>query len=304
MLKMEKNILKANAITHSGSFHADDVFSAVFLSKIMPELILCRVNELPENWNETNSLVFDVGGGEFDHHGIDAKIRENKIKYSAFGLLFEKFGCDFLKRLEVKNIHLVYESILKDFILQIDAFDNGIFPKSPDIYTITSLSTAIELFNPSWKELESSDDSFKKAFLFAEMIFDRIIKRIVDKVSAKDFVEAAIEKSKDHILILDTYMPFMEFVLTSENDLAKDIIYAIFPSNREGYNIRAVNKEIGSHANRLNFPKEWGGKTEQELKSLTNISTFRFCHSNLFLCACGNLEDAKKIASLALKEKK
>ena len=124
-----------------------------------------------------------------------------------------------------------------------------------------------------------------------------------DKLSAKKIVEKAIEQSQNNILFLEEYMPFLDFVLTSNNEKAKEILFAIFPSNRGGFNIRAINQEFGNHKNRLDFPSEWGGKSKEELTKLTNIKSFRFCHTNLFLCTTDTLEDAYKVANLAMSKK-
>ena len=35
IMKLTKNIEEANLITHSGNFHADDIFATVFMSKII-----------------------------------------------------------------------------------------------------------------------------------------------------------------------------------------------------------------------------------------------------------------------------
>ena len=63
------------AYTHSGRFHADDVFSAALLRIINPKIRFIRVNQLPDNTG--NAIVFDIGGGRYDHHQSDAPIREN-----------------------------------------------------------------------------------------------------------------------------------------------------------------------------------------------------------------------------------
>lgn len=297
MIKLVETLEEANAITHAGSFHADDIFATIFLSKIQ-DVFLIRVNEIKEELS--GKIIFDIGYGAFDHHGENARIRENGIKYSSFGLLFEKYGKDYLKNLKVEEIDLCYEMFLKEFIMQIDAIDNGIFPSNPKDYKITTLSQVIEIFNKTWKE---DHDTFLNAIEIGTLIFNRIEKRILDKLEAKKSVEEAIEKSENQIIILDTYMPFMDFLLTSKNDKAKDILFAIFPSNRGGYNIRTIQKSIETHETRLDFPKEWGGKTKEELVKITKIPTIRFCHTNLFLCSCDTLEDAIKIAKLAIKQK-
>lgn len=50
----------ASAFTHSGKFHADDVFSAALLLYLNPEITITRGNQVPENYE---GLVFDIGRG-------------------------------------------------------------------------------------------------------------------------------------------------------------------------------------------------------------------------------------------------
>ena len=75
----------ASAFTHSGKFHADDVFSAALLLYLNPEIQIIRGNQVPE---EFTGIVFDIGRGQYDHHQKDSRIRENGIPYAAFGLLW------------------------------------------------------------------------------------------------------------------------------------------------------------------------------------------------------------------------
>lgn len=298
MIKIVNNVEESNAITHGGTFHADEIFSTIFLSKFQ-EIFLYRMNEFQKK-SIKDQIVFDIGCGEFDHHGQNAKIRENGIKYSSFGLLFEKYGRDYLKKKHVEEIEEAYQMFLNELVLQIDAIDNGIFPKNPEEYNILNLSQIIEQFNLTWKEEKNEKQAFLEALQLAELIFNRIEKRIIDKLSAKEIVKNQIEKVKEPIIIFDQHLPYMDYVLASESEPALNLVFAILPSNRGGYNIQTIKKSSKSNLNRLDFPKEWGGKTKEELFQLTKIKSFRFCHPNLFLCACDTLEDAKKIARLAI----
>ena len=83
----------AQAFTHSGKFHADDVFSAALLLYLNPEIMITRGNRVPEDFD---GIVFDIGRGQYDHHQKDSRIRENGIPYAAFGLLWEELGADIL----------------------------------------------------------------------------------------------------------------------------------------------------------------------------------------------------------------
>ena len=85
--QIKKN--NASAFTHSGKFHADDVFSAALLLYLNPEINISRGNKVPEDFD---GIVFDIGRGQYDHHQKDSRVRENGVPYAAFGLLWEALG--------------------------------------------------------------------------------------------------------------------------------------------------------------------------------------------------------------------
>ena len=87
---MKNNISKIkNAFTHGGIFHADDVFATALLKILNPDILVTRGNQIPDNFE---GIIYDIGGGEFDHHQKEKRIRENGVPYAAFGLLWEKNG--------------------------------------------------------------------------------------------------------------------------------------------------------------------------------------------------------------------
>ncbi len=90
-------------VTHSGSFHPDDVFSGALFSILFDgniEIIRSRDPEIIK----TGDYVFDVGGlsdGEknFDHHQEGgAGERENGIPYASFGLVWKRFGEEIIEK--------------------------------------------------------------------------------------------------------------------------------------------------------------------------------------------------------------
>lgn len=299
MLKIVDNILEASFVTHDGKFHADDVFATVFLEKVFKDVTLYRTKEIEDSAYQ-DKIIYDIGFGEFDHHQDKARVREGGIKYCSFGLLFEKYGKDYLQKLSVKEIDEAYHIYVRDFVTQIDAFDNGFFPPMPKDYKVSSLSEIIESLNPTWCEEKSYQEAFYEAYEVAKIIFNRFERRTLDYLKAKDRVEEAISKSENHLLILDKYLPYSQAVLESKNKKAKDILFAIFPSNRGGYIIHTIPKEKNSFENRLSLKSEWGGKPKEELEALTGIKGFHFCHKNLFIASCDTLEEAIKVANFAL----
>ena len=298
-LKISKTPINVDLITHNGTFHADEVYSTVILMELIDkkEITICRTSNVPKN---TQAFVYDVGLGKYDHHqpGGNGE-RENGIKYAALGLIWKDYGKEFLTKLNIDNIDECHKMIDKKMIIGIDSIDNGQLTNKNDIDVI-NISNLISLYNSKWNESDKQDKYFLEAVKIARTIFLKIIKNIECKVKAKKLVEEEIKKS-DKIMILERFMPYKEFVLESKD--AKDIQFVIYPSNRGGYNVSTIPKEIGSFESRKLFPKEWAGLRDEELQKISGVETITFCHNNRFLCACETLEDAKKIAEIALKEK-
>lgn len=301
MINIIKNFEEANFVTHAGKFHADEIFATILLEEIYGEINLIRLPEV-DGLNLDNKFVYDIGGGEFDHHQIGGNGQRNSgIKYAAFGLVWKAFGRKFLEQKNANNIEDCFYMFDKNFVQFIDAGDNGqIKYENIDIKLVT-LSDVIEGFNPNWNEDIDSDEKFKEALQIAKKIFNNKIESTIAKCDAKKFVEQAIEKSENGIMILDKFMPYQEFVLESTNPKAQNILYAVFKSNRKGYTIRAIPKELGSFANRKKFPDTWCGLRNEELQKVTGVSTATFCHNAGFICVADNLEDALKLAELAVR---
>ena len=109
MLNIVKNLVDANCITHSGKFHADEVMATVILEKIMPVNLL-RITKVPETIS--NIIVFDVGGGKFDHHQENKNgERENGIPYASAGLIWKEFGLKIIEEIAEDTQHLVDDRI-------------------------------------------------------------------------------------------------------------------------------------------------------------------------------------------------
>lgn len=299
-IKLTKNINEANCITHSGTFHADEIFATLILSKIMQKITLIRVQEVREKTNE-NVLVYDIGAGKYDHHQFGGNgERENGIKYAAAGLIWKEFGRNLLENYNVEDIDYVWNYIDKNLIQFIDSNDNGQLPKLQADYRNVHLSYIIGLFNSKWDEEVDNDENFMRALEIANTIFEEFLSDTFSKMKAKKIVDKAIEESKDGIVILKKYVPWKEFIVNSENEKAKDIDFVVFPSKRGGYNVYAVPIEIGSFENRKSLPQSWRGKRDEELQRVTGVKTARFCHNAGFICSCETMEDAINLAYLAI----
>lgn len=301
-LKITKNKEEANLITHDGKFHPDDIFSTVFLSKYIENPCLYRIGVgVVEN---TNAIVYDVGFGKFDHHGADAKRRQDSnMKYCSFGLLWNEFGIDYLKKQNYEYPEELFIAVEEVLVKQIDGIDNGVFPEINAPYKLLDLDKIIDMYNPTWEEKTDTDINFSNAINMAEIIFDNVLRTEYAKIKATKKVLSKIDTVKDNILILDEYLPYQHAIFTSDNPLAKEIKIIILPSNRGGYNIKPITISEESKELLINFPKEYFGLHDEELAKVSGIKTAKFVHATGFLASTETLEDAILLARKALENK-
>lgn len=301
-LRITKNEKEANLITHDNKFHPDDVFSTVFMAKYLDDAVLYRA---PVGYiNSPNAIIYDVGYGEFDHHGPDAKLRPNtNLKYCSFGLLWTKFGRSYLQKANYEYIDEIYAAVEEKLVMQIDGIDNGIFPEIKAEYELLDLDKIIDMFNPTWEEKIDYDIYFEKALKTAEIIFDNLLKTEYAKTKATKKVMSLIPTVKDNILILDEYLPYQDAIFSSTDPLAKEIKIIILPSNRGGYCVKPITISKDSKELLINFPKEYRGLHDEELANISGIKTAHFVHSSGFLGSTITLEDAIALAKKALENK-
>ena len=295
MIKIVNDIRCAKFITHSGVFHADDVFATAFLDLYFTNISVIRLDSVPLNVGN-DVIIYDIGKGKFDHHQKEARIRDNGIKYSSFGLLFEEYGLSFLERLKIENKEEVYDYLVKDFILSIDAIDNGEFPSVTANYKVKTVSDIIKLYNPSYGSNDTSNENFVKAVNVAESIFSFELKNVCGKVKASKKVKELLKNNNSDILLLDEFLPYEEVILTG-NYNTKLVIY---PSNRGGYCVKTVPISLEDKNSRVYFPLKWAGLVNEDLEKTSGIKDITFCHVNRFLFSTKSLEAVLKVASVTM----
>ncbi|MEG0179332.1 MAG: MYG1 family protein [Oscillospiraceae bacterium] len=265
------------AFTHGGRFHADDVFSAALLQLCNPKIKIERGFTVPENYN---GLVFDIGGGEFDHHSSSSPVRSNGIKYAAFGLLWRALGAEFLPADEVLRFD-------EHFIAPLDLDDNT--------GCGNQLASVISAFNPSWDESLNPDACFARAVSLAKEMLHQKLKATNAILRAKTIVEDAYKISVDGTIILDCYAPWKSTIIPH-----KEILFVIYPSQRGGYCAQCVQESFASKALRCPFPEEWAGKENSELQAVSEIDGLLFCHAGRFLITGNTLDDVKSACQKAM----
>ncbi len=246
------------AITHNGRFHTDDVFSAALLKILNPQIHIERKNSVPEGYS---GLVFDLGDGQFDHHGTRSQFRENGVQYASFGLLWKEYGSMLVSHREAT---LFDES----FVQPLDQQDNN--------GGTNMLCRAITQANPKWDEEEDADDCFFKAVEFAQFILENEIKSMHSTEHAEETVLRCLKDQQNGVVVLPKGMPWKAVLIPSE------AVYVVYPSPRGGYNAQAVPCAIDTQECKKPFPIEWRGEKE-ELSTVAGVGDLTFCHIHGYL---------------------
>lgn len=300
MVKTTKNTKHATVVTHGGIFHADEVLATVILSKVFKSITVLRTFKVPKDLPK-NVVIYDIGFGRFDHHQKGGNgVRKNGVPYASAGLIWRVYGPRLLRN--THNLQLVWDLIDRNIIQGVDSVDNGTMTKTEhSVQTVKnmSFSNIISTFNPTWNSDEDSDEAFIKAVEFAEVVFDNTLKKAIAKAKAQDIVEEAIENSKEHIMVLDQFAPWQEFIFSSENTKATDILFVVYPSNRGGYNWQCVPETPGGYGQRKKVPDEWKGCSGETLRQITGVETASFCHPAGFIGGAETFDDAYALAKIA-----
>lgn len=228
--------------------------------------------------------------GEFDHHQKNRNgQRDNGIYYSSIGLLWKKFGREYLKKLKVESIDKTFEYMDRELIQYIDATDNMQIEYlenkiSPDF---------IKLCNPEWDENISEDEAFINALKLADGFWEVYIKHAIAEVEAIEIILEKIEKCKECYLIFDMEMPYRKAMRYTNNDKVK---YIIFKSRRAGYDVRTL-------LDSCEFRSEITQSSDINIsRRLTGINDLIYVDVHGKLCCTKTLESAIRIVKYNERE--
>lgn len=292
-------------VTHSGKFHADEVFAVATLLLVHEgeemEIVRSREPEIIE----TGDIVVDVGGeydprkGRFDHHQAGgAGERTNGIPYSSLGLVWKKYGE------KLSGSKVVMERIDRIFVQPIDASDNGknIFTTLiPDVspYLIHGV---VDSYRLTWKEDGDWDSRFQECLKWSTKFLSRLIKIQQDIIEGEAIVRSAYETSKDKRLVVigDQYGLGRELVTGVLIDLEEPIYAVLFKGDHKGWRLVAINEASGSFKLRKPLPESWRAKHGNDLDLSSGVKGGIFCHRNGFMCAAETKEAILELAKKAL----
>lgn len=281
-------ITYTSGVTHAGTFHADDVFSTALLRCIDPAFKVKRVPVIRADSVSPSTLVYDIGGGEFDHHGSVRETRPNGIPYAAFGKLWRAVG-----------MSLVYDKAAFDrfdvqYCQPIDLSDNT-GEHNP-------LSALVSSFNLTWKDkgrpqtvlTTMTENRFNEVVNLVRPMLMSAIAHERTNAEAYEQVQALRAASPDpRIIICDIELPM--------NEIARDpnVLLSIAPSSRGGWSATSISDiRNGKLYNRFRFPEELRGLPIEDLRAKVPLanSTIKFCHASGFMASFEDKDDAIRTA--------
>lgn len=276
MASPDKPSIPARALTHAGVFHADDVFAAALLTMLRPDIEVIRSNAVPDGFE---GIVFDIGGGDFDHHWGNLRHRENGVPYSSFGLLWERYGAELLCEEDARAVD-------EELVQPIDLTDNTGEPNP--------ITRCVQDFNPqAAASLSDFDEPFREAVTWACGVLGRRVSAYTYSRSGTEYLHTRMEEGDGRTLVLDHVVPWKQEVVGSGYS------FVVYPSLRGGYNVQGVPISLDDPELVRPFPEGWRGADADTLARLTGVGSLSFCHPSGFLCAVGSLEDALRVSDLA-----
>ena len=263
--------------THAGIFHADELFCTALFRILNPEFKVTRGFK-PDESNA--DVIYDIGGGEFDHHG-EPEFRDGTgIPYASFGKVWRKYGCLFLKAAGVQRFD-------RQFVERLDSHDCGA--------SRNQLSEVISSLNPNWDDpTEKPDTQFYIALDFVQGILQRQL------VSAQAFEKAEsiandVKAQATVVGVIEHFAPIIGYLAGNQSNKK----FLVYPAIRGGWNAQVIPVAPGSRTPKCPFPKEWWGAPKDNFPDDIDIT---FCHNTGFMIAASTKEGAIHACAIALEK--
>lgn len=307
--------------THSGKFHADDVWAVMVLDLLFPGCELVRTRDLARI--AAADFAVDVGGvwepqaGRFDHHqkGFSGA-RQSGVLYASAGLVWREHGARCVALLAQSRIgHALADKDAQDIAYAIDAdlvqyldmSDTGTARNAPGGY---GLSAVVSGFNPNWLDEQQAgggaaaealrQQQFVRAMAFVADVLVNQVRYRVGSMLAASLVRNGRRLEGGRLLFLENAaLPWSSIVRKEMPEVLFVISYSM-TENR--HMLHTVTAAPDSFEARRDLPAAWAGLQGGELAAACGVSDAVFCHNGRFIAAAISFEGALHMARLALAE--
>ncbi|MFS0753800.1 MYG1 family protein [Noviherbaspirillum sp. 1P10PC] len=304
--------------THSGKFHADDVWAAAVLNLMFPGSELVRTRD-PATIARADFAV-DVGGvwdaekGRFDHHqkGFQGA-RASGVVYASAGLVWKEYGprCVSLvaeqagHALSLAQATEIANAIDADLVQYLDMSDTGAARSAPGSY---GLSAIISGFNPSWLDEQAAGGAeaadalrmtrFRRAMEIATDILRNGVLYRVGALQAVQQVRQSQRLDDGRLLFLEnSALPWASIV---RNEMPQVLFVISHSVAEQRYMLHTVPSAPESFEARKDLPQHWAGLQGEQLAAATGVPDAVFCHNNLFIAACKSWDGVLDMARQAI----
>lgn len=317
--------------THDGTFHADETTACAILTYLFETSSIIRSRDPSEL--EKADIVIDVSNinddKHFDHHSKDFKLcRSNGVKYATAGLMWNKFGHDYLKKVaqqelefrpSAKVIDNAFLRIDEDIMTMIDLNDNGqltgyvdqitdpktdsernIVNKLNVLYQATAdIPFIVAMMNLPNKVGSDQDKSFSQT---VKMLKTILLNASINALHTESGVAKVIEAyAGGEILIMHERLPWTSAVLNNP-EIFKDCLIAVYPDRNQRWRVQSLPQSKALRfKNRLSAPASWRGLNDSELDKATGLKNMTFIHKSGFTGGAQTFEDNLELAKLWLK---
>jgi len=305
--------------THSGKFHADDVWAVAALDILFPGCTLVRTRD-PEKIRAADFAV-DVGGiwdpqsGRFDHHqkGFDGA-RPSGVVYASAGLVWKEHGARCVAslarthsgcELSGEQAQQIAYAIDGDLVQYLDMSDTGAARNAPGGY---GLSAVVSGFNLNWLDEQRAGSAaavealrqqrFLRAMEFMRDIMTNAVVYRVGSMLAVEQVRAAERMEDGRLLFLKNgAMPWSSIV---RNEMPNVLFVISFDPTEQRHMLHTVPATVDTFEARRDLPRAWAGLRDAELAAVTGVPDAIFCHNNLFIAAAKSFDGIMTMAKQAL----
>lgn len=318
--------------THDGTFHADETTACAVITYLFDNAKIIRTRNT--DLMEEADLIIDVSlkndERHFDHHSkLFTRTRKNGIRYATAGLMWEKFGQEFLAKVALQHLPFhpskqVFEQaflrIDREFMEMIDLNDNGqltayasdlaqastegeravrdrlteFYQNSPDIPYIVAMQNL---------PLAKGDAQDKAFVATVKMLKQILVPCAVNALQTESGIEQVL-KIYDHgkLLVMHDRLPWTQAVLQHPEHF-KDCLLAVYPDRSGRWRVQSlpVSKAL-RFCNRLSAPEKWRGLDGAKLDEAAELSNLSFIHRSGFTGGAENYEAALLLAQKWLEE--
>lgn len=307
--------------THSGKFHADDVWAVTVLDLLFPGAELIRTRDA-QRIAEADFAV-DVGGicepqtGRFDHHQKGfALARPSGVLYASAGLVWKEYGARCVALLAQAHAGLALEekaaqdmafAIDADLVQYLDMSDTGTARNAPGGY---GLSAVVSGYNLTWRDEELAGSAaaaealrmrqFRRAMAFIADVLINQVRYRAGSLLALEQVRQAEQLEGGRLLFLkNAALPWSGVV---RHEMPNVLFVIGYSMAEQRHLLNTVPATADTFEARKDLPAAWAGLQGEELAAVTGVPDAVFCHNGRFIAAAVSFEGALRLAQLALHE--